>query len=91
MNVKLLEKTENSIIKMVQLKSFGEEVRVLNANSDSRIEVSKLSNLYKINPFLDSIGLLRVGGKLGKSRLSHSEAHPVVLPKQSNISEVIIR
>ena len=38
MNVELLEKTANSIVKMVQLKSFGEEVRVLSANSDSRVE-----------------------------------------------------
>ena len=38
MNVELLEKAANSIVKMVQLKSFGEEVRVLSANSDSRVE-----------------------------------------------------
>ena len=38
MNVELLEKAANSIVKIVQLKSFGEEVRVLSANSDSRVE-----------------------------------------------------
>ena len=84
MNVELLEKAANSVVKMVQLKSFGEEIRILSANSDSRIE------LYKRGPFLDSDGLLRVGGRLGKSRLSHSEAHPLVLPKQNHISEAII-
>ena len=36
-------------------------------------------------------GLLRVGGRLGKFGLSHSEAHPVVLPKQGNISGKIIQ
>ena len=56
----------------------------------SRIEFNKSSKLYKLDPFLDSDGLLRVGGRLGESRLSHSEAHPLVLPKQSNISEAII-
>ena len=70
---------------MIQLKSFGEEVRVARANSDSRVKVNKSSNLYKPDPFLDSNGLLRVGGRLGKSRLSHNEAHPMILPKQSNI------
>ena len=69
------------------MKSFGEEGRIICANSDSRVEVNKLSNLYKLNPFLDSNGSFRVGGRLGKSRLYHNEAHPVVLPKQSNISE----
>ena len=90
MNIELWDKAANSIVKVVQLKSFGEEVRVLSANSDSRVEVNKSKNLYKLDPFLDSDGLLRVGGRLGKFRLSHSEAHPLFFPKQSNISEAII-
>ena len=91
MNVELLEKAANSIVKMVQMKSFGKEIRILSANSDSRIEVNKSSKLYKLDPFLYSGGLLRVDGRLGKSRLSHREAHPLVLPKQRNISDPIIR
>ena len=91
MNVELLEKTANSIVKMIQVESFGEGIRVLSAKSDSRFEVNKSSKLYKLDPFLDSDSLLRVGGRLGKSRLSYSEAHPLVLPKQSNISEAIIQ
>ena len=91
MNVELLEKAANSIVKMVQVKSFGEDRRVLSAKSDSRVKVNKSSRLYKLDLFLDSDGLLRVGGRLGKSRLPYSEAHPLVLPKQSNISEAIIQ
>ena len=73
------------------MKSFGEEIKILRANSDSRIGVNKSNKLYKLDPFLDSDGLLRVGGRLGKSRLSHSEAHLLALLKQSNISEAIIQ
>ena len=82
-NVELLEKAANTIIKMAKLNSFQGEVRVLNANSDSRVEMSKLSNLYKIKPFLDSNVLLRVNGKLGESRLLHSETHLTHLPKKA--------
>ena len=82
-NVELLEKAANTIIKLAGLKSFQGEVRVLNANSDSRVEMSKLSNLYKIKPFLDSNVLLRVNGKLGESRLLHSETHLKHLPKKA--------
>ena len=82
-NVELLEKAANTIIKLAGLKSFQGEVRVLNANSDSRVEMSKLSNLYKIKPFLDSNVLLRVNGKLGESRLLHSETHLTHLPKKA--------
>ena len=87
MNIDFLEKAGSSIVKMVQLKSFGEEIRILSTNSNSRIAVNKSSKLYKHDPFLDSDGLLRVGGRLEKSRLSLSQAHPLVLPKQSNISK----
>ena len=87
MNVDFLERAANSIVRIVQLKSVGEEIRILSANSNGRIRVNKSSKLYKFDPFLDSDGLLRVGGRLGKSRLSHSEAHPLVLPKQSSISK----
>ena len=90
-NVQVLEKEPNSIAKIVQLKSFREEIRILSANSNTRIVVNNSSKLYKLDPFLDSDGLLRVGGRLGKPRLSHSEAHPLVLPKQNNLSEAIIR
>ena len=68
---------------MAKLKSFQGEVRVLNANSDSKVEMSKLSNLYKIKPFLDSNVLLRVNGKFGESRLLHSETHLTHLPKRT--------
>ena len=90
MKIELSEKAANSIVEMVQMKSFGEEIRILGANSD-RIEDSKSIKLYKSDPFLDSDGLLRVGGRLGKSCLSHSEAHPLALSKQTNTSEAIIR
>ena len=34
MKVELLEKAANSIVKMVQLKSFGEEIRILSAKQN---------------------------------------------------------
>lgn len=40
---------------------------------------------------MGSNGLLRIGGTLGKSRHSHSEAHAVVVAKQRDISEATIR
>ena len=55
MKIELSEKAANSIVEMVQMKSFGEEIRILGANSD-RIEDSKSIKLYKSDPFLDSDG-----------------------------------
>ena len=58
MNVELLEKAANSIVKMIQMKSFGEEMRFLSGSSDNRVQVNKSSKLYKLDPFLESDGLL---------------------------------
>ena len=74
MNVDILEKPLNEV-------AWGR-------NKDSkrklsRIEVNKSIKLNKLYPFLDSDGLLRVGVRLGKSRLSQSEARHLALPKQS--------
>ena len=65
MNVELLEKTENSIVKVIQFKSFVEEIRILNANSNRRIGFNKSNKLYKLDPFLGSDDLLRVGADCG--------------------------
>ena len=44
--------------------------------------VNKNSSLYKLSPFLDDNGLLRVGGRLQMHTLfSFEEKHPIILPK----------
>ena len=45
MNVELLEKAANSITKMVEMNSFGEETRIVSANSNNRIGVNKSRKL----------------------------------------------
>ena len=47
-------------------------------------------SLFKLDPFLDSNGVLWVGGRLSTSKLTSDEAQPVVLPKASNITEAVV-
>ena len=56
MNVELLKMDAKSIVKMVQLKSFEEEIKILSANSNSRIGVNKSSKLHKLGSFLENDG-----------------------------------
>ena len=46
--------------------------------------------LFKLDPFIDSNGVLRVGCRLSRSKLTSNKAHPVVLPKTSNIIEAAV-
>ncbi|XP_025270373.1 uncharacterized protein LOC112639712 [Camponotus floridanus] len=62
-------------------------------------ELSKIStgqslprsnSLLRLTPFLDPSGLLRVGGRLQSSQLSESAKHPLILPKKSALTSLII-
>ena len=55
-------------------------------------EIKKSSTLYRLDPFLDQDGLIRVGGRLSKSQeFSAGFKHPVILPKKSFIVDLIVR
>ena len=62
------------IIRAVQSESFSEELK-----SDRRIAesnepetVPKSSKLYRLDPFVDNNGVLRVGGRLRRATLEKS-------------------
>ena len=48
--------------------------------------------LYQLDPVLDQNGFLRVGERLGKSRVFPDDLkHPVILPKKSFVVDLVIR
>ncbi|KAK0140007.1 hypothetical protein N1851_023079 [Merluccius polli] len=81
-----LEKAEVAIISFVQQQHFPEEISNLTAGKN----IKKSSHLYKLDPTMVD-GVLRVGGRLSKAALPEELKHPVILPKSSNISELILR
>ena len=90
LNVEMLGNAATVIFRMVQRKSFLEEVKALSSGTHNTNGVNQSSSLFKLDPFLDSNGVLRVGGILNRSRLTSNEAHLVVLPKTSNITEAVV-
>lgn len=60
-------------------------------------EINSLKNgenvngsLKPLHPFLDGEGILRVGGRIENSTVKFSQKHPIVLPKESRITDLII-
>lgn len=41
------------------------------------------SSLFRLDPFLDEKGVLRVGGKLQKAALAYEVKHPIIIPEKS--------
>ncbi|GFT63917.1 uncharacterized protein TNCV_2314051 [Trichonephila clavipes] len=52
--------------------------------------VSPNSKLKNLNPFIDSDGLLRVGGRLSNSDLPYVNKNPAILPGNHNLTVQII-
>ena len=65
------------LIKSVQNKSYEKEIKQLKSKSN----IKKSSNIFKLSPYLDSNGILRVQGRLQFSQLQEEEKHPIIIPK----------
>ena len=52
--------------------------------------LSNVSSLLSLHPFLDSLHLLHVGGRVQNSSMSYSTQHPVILHRKHPITRLII-
>ena len=82
-----LVRAENYWIVLSQYVSFPEEIQSLKVNSD----IPSNSSLVPLSPFLDEWGVLRVGGRIGNSRISYVNLHPIVLHGKHTLTRLIIR
>ncbi|GAA6067472.1 uncharacterized protein LOC108180199 [Tachysurus ichikawai] len=79
------QKAAEAVIKLVQQEAFSKETRMI----EKRKFLPNSSALYHLDPIFDK-GLLRVGGRLKRSSLIPELKHPVVLPKESYITNLIL-
>ncbi|XP_022797507.1 uncharacterized protein LOC111335779 [Stylophora pistillata] len=98
------DRAEKTILNLVQSSAFPKEIEALqrvrrvDCENDRQFarkmksEIKKSGTLYRLDPFSDQDGLVRVGGRLSKSQeFSEHFKHPVVLPKKSFIVDLIVR
>lgn len=77
------------IIRLVQEAAFSKEIQSFKQTaSDTQDETGKL---YKLSPFLDGHGILRVGGRLANATLHPHVNYPAILPRESYISTLLIK
>ncbi|XP_018405223.1 PREDICTED: uncharacterized protein LOC108781668 [Cyphomyrmex costatus] len=69
----------------VQQHSFPEEYKALSSNKS----LNTSSGILTLNPFLDD-GLIKVGGRLKHSNLTQDARHPMLPPKNHELSRRII-
>ena len=83
----LHKQAEAVIIRCVQHEAFRNDIESLKRSG----KLPKSSLLAKLSPVIDKDGLLRVGGRLNQADLSNEERHPIILPKSSHVSALIIQ
>ncbi|KAI5725827.1 hypothetical protein M8J77_020771 [Diaphorina citri] len=72
-------------VKTSQKVHFGNEFKTLASNSGCSEKLRVLS------PFIDSSGVLRVGGRLAHAPIPETAKHPVVLSNKCHLSVLLIR
>lgn len=81
-----LKAAENKIIKLVQMAAFHDDMKKIK----SQRQVHNKSKLKSLDPFLDEVGILRVGGSLKNAQLPYEQQHPAILPKSHHVTDIII-
>ncbi|XP_043244967.1 uncharacterized protein LOC122393202 [Amphibalanus amphitrite] len=56
----------------------------------SGVTADGTSSLKRLNPFVADDGLLRAGGRLRRSSLPFEVIHPVILPKEGQVTKLIV-
>jgi hypothetical protein len=82
-----LNQALTSLIKIVQREHFNTEFKRLNQG----LNVEPASRLASLNPFIDALGIIRVGGRLQNAHLSFEQKFQIVLPGSCTFTRLLIR
>ncbi|XP_051168731.1 uncharacterized protein LOC127286374 [Leptopilina boulardi] len=74
-------------ISTVQKTAYRPEIETL---SRPKPTLPKKTSLMRLNPYLDESNLLRVGGRLKHSIPDPDEKHPLILPRKSPLTDLVI-
>ena len=85
---------EKEIIQHVQRACLGEERHCLEKPTKGpkdrrKVTVSRSSHVFKLDPILTG-GLLRVGGRLQRAPIDKDARHPIILPKDHHVVELLV-
>ena len=102
-NVEEIGHAEKEIIRCLQYEHFKDEILALSSlqtgvefhdrkkAKQRNLDLKKCSSLYRLDPYLDTNGLLRVGGRLRNASISEGAKHPVILPRRSRVTQLILQ
>ena len=75
------------VIRLTQAAHFHDEIAILRGGH----QLSNRHYAARLNPLLDTDGVLRLGGRLEQSSLAYSAKHPPILPKRSHLTGLFVQ
>ena len=79
-----LQQAKQVCVKAIQLHHFFEY------DLSEKGQAKVMKNFVQLNPFLDSSGVLRAGGRLFNASIPYNNKHPILLPSDSHFTTIII-
>ena len=98
-----LQTAEIEILKSIQQECFNGELKILRSlqvkeSTPNRDEARKrnqaiksTSSLYRLDPFLDKDGVMRVGGRIRRANVQFELKHPAILPRKHHMTSLLLR
>ncbi|XP_017487262.1 PREDICTED: uncharacterized protein LOC108375628 [Rhagoletis zephyria] len=82
-----LERADLVICRAVQINAYGEDYESLKLHGC----VGRSSRLWKLTPYLDDFGVMRVNGRLNNAMaISPVARRPIILPKTHRVTDLIV-
>ena len=81
-----LQDARQICILISQSTDFSQEIIALQRGK----EINKGNSMVRLAPFLDKMGIIRVGGRLHNSNLSFNDKHPPIISGNSQLGKLII-
>ncbi|CAK9816429.1 hypothetical protein ANTPLA_LOCUS8963 [Anthophora plagiata] len=76
---------ERILVRLAQREQFKSDIALLTDNKPLT-----RSNLKSLNPFIDEMGVIRVGGRLRNAPISYDQRHPMILPAKHPLTTLIV-
>ena len=86
LNTSELQTSTHHLFSRAQARSFTHELSRIRENKS----IKTSSTLSSLSPFLGDGGLLRVGGRLSNSNLSHSQKHPPIMSGKDHPNSLVL-
>lgn len=82
-----LARAKTVIIRSVQHQALSEELKCF----DQGKRITKLSPLLKLDPRVDTNGLLKIGDRLNRAQWSQGESKPIIIPGNHCVAMLLMR